>query len=154
MVWCFHCGSCGSWKLWLWKLCCSSKLFITSLCTKLCNEQPRINFSRISVNIDHEPPQEPHSHTLSPLLRHCFRPSPSRTSKGVRQAFTQQLYHLSLRQRQKHNNYFLRHSLYCTCHSLFASHIFPCIFSTISYSHLFFLSSSCDFFPYSDVTLI
>lgn len=66
----------------------------------------------------------PHTQ-LHLLFTHCFTPSPSRTPSRVRQAFTQQLYHLSPRQR--HNNYF-PDIAFTAHHSLFASHIFPCIF--------------------------
>lgn len=94
-----------------------------------------------------------HAHLHLPFM-HCFTPLPSRTSRRVRQAFTQWLYHFSPWQRQKHNNYFLWHSLYCTCHSLFASHIYLCIFPhSFSIFPPFLLSFSWDFFPYSDDTL-
>lgn len=117
-------------------------LFITSLCTKLCNKQPRARFSRTNINIFHEPPQKPHSYTPPPpfntLLctftiqdtqqsKTSFHPTVSSslpTTETETQLFplTQTLLHMPL----------------------FASYIFPCIFPH-SAIPTFPPCSSCDF---------
>lgn len=133
-------------------MCYSLKLFIMILWTELWNKQPWASFSRINVNIAHDPPEEPHTHTPPSPFKALFYTSTIQDNQQSKTSFhtmassslptteteTQKLFPLTLT---------LLHMSLFICISCISLH-----FSKFSYSHLHLLSS-CGFFPYSDDTL-